>query len=467
MAATPKFRFPFVWDWALAGRAVSLGRRYIGLRVLLTLGVESLWLVVSSLVLLGLNQSAIETPVTILLTVDQVGLLAGTYLFVFFLMDLYNLDLVTPPTALRLNLFQAIGILCVIIGLLQYSLLLFPMPAWMVLAHLALTATVVLAGRAAIDRYVKARRPPARIGFVGTSAAAAQLREDSGGLSALGFRAEILGDSVQQAITRLWQPSTRISRIVIDDEQSRTAEANEFLQQCRRLGIPVEELSAFRERALGKVRLGPNLVHELAFSAGRRSWSVAVGRRLRDAVLAALGLLITLPLSLLIALAIKCDSPGPVLFSQERIGRNRRSFRMIKFRSMYQNAECAPGTFWTTSRRDPRVTRVGALLRLLHLDELPQLINVLKGDMSLIGPRPFHPSHFARLEGEPYFVLRQIVLPGITGWAQVRCDYAASLENYQEVLTRDLYYIKYGSFLFDLLILLDTLRICIWRRGAC
>jgi len=183
-------------------------------------------------------------------------------------------------------------------------------------------------------------------------------------------------------------------------------------------------------------------------------------------LLAAIGLLLTLPLSLIIGVVIKCDTPGRVFFSQDRIGKNGRPFKMLKFRSMYQHAKPLDGPIWTTGKRDPRVTRVGALMRGFHLDELPQLINVIKGDMSLVGPRPFHPLHFAQLETAPYFNLRLLVLPGITGWAQVRCDYSDSVDNHEEVLARDLYYVKHASLIFDLLIMVETLRICLWRRGA-
>ena len=189
-------------------------------------------------------------------------------------------------------------------------------------------------------------------------------------------------------------------------------------------------------------------------------------RRSRDVVLACFALVLTLPITLLTMLAIKCDSSGRAFYQQERVGENGRLFTMFKFRSMYETTPDAASS-WSTDKADPRVTRVGKIIRLLHFDELPQLINVIRGEMSLVGPRPFHPLHVAELVSTlPHFGLRHLVKPGITGWAQIRCDYAASVENRSEVFARDLYYVKHASFLFDLQILLETVRICVWRRGA-
>ena len=191
-------------------------------------------------------------------------------------------------------------------------------------------------------------------------------------------------------------------------------------------------------------------------------------RRSRDVVLACFALILTLPVTLLTMLAVKCDSPGPAIYAQVRIGENGRPFTMFKFRSMYQEKVLPDhASSWSTENADPRVTRIGKIMRELHLDELPQLINVIRGEMSLVGPRPFHPLQVAELEATlPHYGLRHLVKPGITGWAQVRCDYAASVENRSEVFARDLYYVKNASFLFDFQIMLETVRICVWRRQA-
>src|SRR5208282_5729907 len=140
-------------------------------------------------------------------------------------------------------------------------------------------------------------------------------------------------------------------------------------------------------------------------------------RRARDLFLACIALVVTLPVTLLTMLAIKCDSPGPAVYRQERVGENGRLFTMLKFRSMYEEKPTPDAAAsWSTDKADPRVTRVGKIIRVLHLDELPQLINVIRGEMSLVGPRPFHPLHVAELESTvPHFGLRHLVKPGITG----------------------------------------------------
>ncbi len=449
-------------------RTISFSNRYFGSRTLLMLMVELLWLVATSVALVILSQMIADEPPDSLVLISRVGVLVSTYLLVFYLMDLYALDLVILRRTLLLNLTQAIGLVCITIAILEHVGVL-AFPPLLVLLHLSFAAAFVVVARTAIDHFVSTRWPLVRIGFVGGPTAKAELEKERKKLAVLGFGLELVGDGLRQArndLQRSIRPAS-IRRFVIDEACLSEREAVGFLQECKRAGIKLEKLSSFRERAFGKVQLGPHLVDECALSETRSLTMVNSGlRRSFDILLAGMGLLLTLPLSLIIAVAIKCDSPGRVFFSQHRIGRNGRPFKMLKFRSMYQNARPLDGPVWTTGKRDPRVTRVGALMRGFHLDELPQLINVIKGDMSLVGPRPFHPLHFAQLEAAPYFKLRLLVLPGITGWAQVRCDYSDSVDNHEEVLARDLYYVKHASLIFDLLIIIETVRICLWRRGA-
>jgi exopolysaccharide biosynthesis polyprenyl glycosylphosphotransferase len=456
-----------VSEHSFSSRSVSVGARYLGWRLVLTLTAELAWLLASGTALGILSQVA-EDPADSSLLFSQVGTLVITYLGAFYLMDLYDLDVVTLRWALVLNLTQAIGLVSIAAGILEYFGV-FAFSPLLLMLHLSLTATFVLIARAGIDRFVGTRSPLVRIGFLGGRIARAELEEESKRLASLGFSVESLGESFSQARNELQRlvRKSGIRRLVIDETCLSEPAAVGFLQECKRAGIEVEKLRSFQERAFGKMRLGPHVVQELAVSDGRSPAILNSGlRRARDILLAGAALLLTLPLSLMIAAAIKCDSPGPVFFSQDRVGKNGRRFKMLKFRSMRDDAMSPDGRAWTTSERDPRVTRVGALMRGFHLDELPQLINVIKGDMSLVGPRPFHPLHFAQLESAPYFKLRLLVLPGITGWAQVRCDYSASVDKHEEVLARDLYYVKHGGLFFDLLIILETIRICLWRRGA-
>jgi exopolysaccharide biosynthesis polyprenyl glycosylphosphotransferase len=189
-------------------------------------------------------------------------------------------------------------------------------------------------------------------------------------------------------------------------------------------------------------------------------------KRTIDLILAVAGLLLTLPLMGLIALAIRLDSRGPVLFRQERVGQGGRIFVLSKFRSMNADAEERSGPVWA-SAHDPRVTRIGRILRKTRLDELPQLIQILRGEMSFIGPRPERPEFVQLLQREvPFYMERLSVKPGLSGWAQVRCPYGASVEDALEKLQYDLYYVKNLSPFLDLLILFSTIQVVLFGRGA-
>jgi exopolysaccharide biosynthesis polyprenyl glycosylphosphotransferase len=208
----------------------------------------------------------------------------------------------------------------------------------------------------------------------------------------------------------------------------------------------------------------------------RPSWLIFTGpsrrarvyRRIREAfdvLLAITGLIVSSPVLLLTAIAIKLDSRGAVFYTQERIGKSNRVFRIIKFRSMHCEAE-RHGPVWA-AESDPRVTRVGRIIRKLRIDELPQFINVIRGEMSFIGPRPERPVFVEWLEQEiPYYSQRHLVKPGLTGWAQVHYRYGASLEDAMEKFQYDLFYIKNQSPLLDAITLFATARIVLFGRGA-
>ncbi len=253
----------------------------------------------------------------------------------------------------------------------------------------------------------------------------------------------------------------------------------EIRQSCRRLGVRVLAEEEFRERWLGRVdldRLRPDPVTASATASTAASTaaspadagvrSAAIVRRGADIVLALTLLLFTLPLTLLVALLIRLESSGPVFYRQERVGLNGRPFELIKFRSMRADAEAGLDPQWARPA-DPRVTRVGGFLRLARIDELPQLWNVLRGEMSVIGPRPERPFFVERLAAViPGYHERARVKPGITGWAQVNYRYGASIEDARMKLAYDLYYVKHRSLLLDLSILAATVRVVLFQEGA-
>jgi len=169
---------------------------------------------------------------------------------------------------------------------------------------------------------------------------------------------------------------------------------------------------------------------------------------------------------LVVALAVKLDSPGPIFYTQERVGKNGRRFKIIKFRSMSASAEKDSGPVWATNS-DPRVTRVGRIIRKLRLDELPQFVNVLRGDMNFVGPRPERPVFVEQLNKIiPYYSQRHLIKPGLTGWAQIKYPYGSSVEDAIEKLRYDLYYIKNQSFFLDAAIIFETVKTVLFGRGA-
>jgi exopolysaccharide biosynthesis polyprenyl glycosylphosphotransferase len=188
-------------------------------------------------------------------------------------------------------------------------------------------------------------------------------------------------------------------------------------------------------------------------------------KRLLDFILATSLIIFTLPVMIIVALAIKCDGPGPVVYRQDRVGLGGRPFNLLKFRSMIQNAE-QDGPVWA-AEQDVRITRVGRIIRLLRIDELPQLLNVIRGEMSMVGPRPERPYFVDHLAAKiPRFVERHAVPPGITGWAQINYPYGASIEDAQHKLGYDLYYVQHQSLGLDLRILFSTVCVVIFQKGA-
>jgi exopolysaccharide biosynthesis polyprenyl glycosylphosphotransferase len=197
----------------------------------------------------------------------------------------------------------------------------------------------------------------------------------------------------------------------------------------------------------------------------RTAW-IMFAKRALDIIVSSFGLALAAPVAVITAIAIKLDSPGPVLYCQERVGANESPFVLYKFRSMRCDAETVTGPQWAM-KDDPRVTRVGRIIRKLRIDEMPQLINVLKGEMSLVGPRPERPFFVSQLKEQiPYYELRFTVKPGITGWAQISYGYGDDETDAVEKLQYDLYYAKYMSPMFDLQILFETIKVVLLGRGA-
>lgn len=289
------------------------------------------------------------------------------------------------------------------------------------------------------------------------------LSDDPGAYEELPLGAELLGKA-RDLLTIVDELQPELVLVALAEMRG-TFPAKDLLE-CRLRGIRVEDWPSFYEKQTGKILVTDMRPSWLIFSDGfvKTDLTQTVKRTL-DIGLALAGLICALPVMALVALVIKLDSKGPVLFRQERVGQNGRIFVLSKFRSMRADAERS-GAVWA-ARDDPRVTRVGRILRKTRLDELPQLVNVLRGEMSFIGPRPERPEFVRLLQHQiPFYMERLSVKPGITGWAQVRHRYAASIEDTLEKLQYDLYYIKNLSPFLDLLILLGTIQVVLFGRGA-
>lgn len=237
--------------------------------------------------------------------------------------------------------------------------------------------------------------------------------------------------------------------------------------RCKLNGIQIMDAPSFYELALGKLMLESITPSWFIFSSGfNRTTILSICKRAIDIALSCLGLLIILPFFPLIALAIKLDSPGPVFFRQERVGNREKMFNLFKFRTMGQDAEKGTGAVWA-EKNDPRITKLGRFFRGSRIDEIPQLINVLKGDMSFVGPRPERPEFVEKLKLViPYYSKRHFIKPGLTGWAQVRYPYGSSVEDAVEKLRYDLYYIKNMGPFLDTLIFLETIKVVLFGFGG-
>jgi len=263
-----------------------------------------------------------------------------------------------------------------------------------------------------------------------------------------------------------WAPPAPVSALIIPDRGNLPFNASELLQ-WRLRGVDIVDFESFYERLTG--RLPVTLLQEswLVFAPGfQRSRASVLGKRVLDIVAALVVGAVGMAIAALTAVAIKLDSPGPVLYWQERVGHDGKVFRLYKFRSMQAEAEAAGKALWAKTG-DTRITRVGRVIRRLRIDELPQLFNVLKGEMSIVGPRPERPQIVAELSRLlPLYAYRHTIRPGLTGWAQVCFRYGASVDDSLQKLCYDLYYVKNWSLLLDIQILVQTIKVIVLGRGA-
>ena len=259
----------------------------------------------------------------------------------------------------------------------------------------------------------------------------------------------------------------KVHRVIVAVPDRRGTIPMEELLELRMHGVKIEEATSWLEKISGKIEVENLYPSWLVFNEGfHRSAAFILVRRILSIFISLTGLILALPLLPVIMLVIRLDSKGPVFYTQTRMGKGGRLFKVVKFRTMRQDAESSTGPQWA-GNNDPRVTRVGKFLRTSRLDEIPQLWCVLKGDMAFVGPRPERPEFIEILSKEiPYYSVRHLVRPGITGWAQIKYKYGSTIEDAREKLQYDLYYIKNASIGLDLVIMFMTVKIVLLGRGA-
>jgi len=258
-----------------------------------------------------------------------------------------------------------------------------------------------------------------------------------------------------------------ISRVIVSLKERRGKFPVDALLKCRMDGVIIEEREAMYERLTGKLAVESMRPSYLIYGRGFAKDPLTMAlKRVLDILASGIGLILSLPISILTIIAIKLTSRGPIFFTQERVGEDGETFRLIKFRTMRPDAEAKSGPVWA-QKNDDRVTGIGKFLRLTRIDEIPQFVNILSGNMSFVGPRPERRHFVDQLQQDvPFYPLRHTVKPGLTGWAQVCHPYGASIEDAQEKLRYDLYYIKNMSLLFDVNIMLRTVGVIMRGSGA-
>jgi sugar transferase (PEP-CTERM system associated) len=408
-------------------------------------------------------------------------LIVGIVQLCLYYFDLYDLKIFRSNFELGIHLLQSLGVSSIILAVLYYLFPFLIVGRGIFLISLGFIGAMIVCWRVIYNRILKTKQIDQRIMIVGSGQLAKSIaieiidKADTG-FNVIGF----ITDNPERVGEKLVNPSVigdqsqileialkeKVNRIIVALEERRGKFPEDQLLSCKMRGIPVEDGIEFYEHLTGRLEVESLRPSVLIFSDGfKKSKLMTLTKRVTGFGLSFVGLALLSPLILMILILIKIESRGPVFYRQERVGENKEVFKLLKFRSMVENAE-ANGPVWAQAN-DKRVTRVGRWIRKWRLDEIPQMFNVLKGDMSFVGPRPERPYFVETLRKEiPYYDRRFSVKPGITGWAQVKYRYGASKIDALEKLKYDLYYIKNLSPLFDLLIIFETIKVVLFGKGA-
>ncbi len=406
---------------------------------------------------------------------SRIALVTSICICCLYYLDLYDFSKVFNFSELVIRLLHALGLTCFILAFIYYLLPQLIIAEKVFMISLVFVVAFVLSWRLGYNWLLVTQKFTERVLIMGANNVARMIvkeikhRKDSA-FSLIGY----LGEKGLLEIPYLGKESNlekavrthHINRLIIALKERRGNLPLKLLIDLKLNGLTIQEAPKFYEQLTGKILIENLNPSHIIFTEGFNIKPLRKRiKRIFDIFLSSIGLILSIPISIVTAVAIKLESPGPVLYRQERVGEKGKTFILYKFRSMRQDAEKDRPTW--AQKDDPRVTRVGKFIRKTRIDEIPQMWNVLKGDMSFVGPRPERPYFVEKLKQEiPYYTQRHAVKPGITGWAQIRYPYGASVKDAIEKLKYDLYYIKNFSILFDLAIIFETTKVIFLRKGA-
>ena len=457
--------------------------RYLALRKLGAVFFETLLLV---LCVLAAYFIRLET-----LTLDSADrnqmllkalLIAAVFQLSLHLNDIYGFRGSRPSKDYAIRLCQALGVATLILCVVYYLAPNLTVGRGVFGIAIILSSLFLILWHTFLRLYLGARTPHTNLLVLGTGNLAREavkeiLAHPELGIKVIGFvddNPQLVGVSiVNPKVVGVYQDlpklvaNHRVDRIVVGLQDRRGKLPIKELLDFKTRGIAIEDATTFYERVAGKIpieNLKPSwMVFNTGFGVTKRA---LLEKRILSLLVSFAALILFSPILLLLMILIKLDSKGPIFYRQERVGQDGKTFMLVKFRSMREDAEDGTGPVWS-NENDGRVTRIGRIMRRTRLDELPQFYNVLRGDMSLVGPRPERPHFVQQLaESIPFYPMRHIVKPGITGWAQINYGYASTLDHTVEKLQYDLFYIKNMSWVLDSLIMLETIKTVLVKKGS-
>ena len=456
--------------------------QYIPIRKIAFFFLESIF--IGGMVILGAYLRFLGEPASFyhyeFLVLKALLIVACVQLSLYYF-DLYDLKAFRSNIELGIRLLQSLGVSSILLAFLYYLLPPLIIGRGIFFISLGFMGVVIVSWRIIYNHILKTRQLDQRIMIIGSGPLAKNIAKEivermDTGFKVIGF----ITDNPETVGEKLVNPSIigdqsqildiatkeRVDRIIVAIEERRGKFPDAQLLECKMRGIAIEEGIEFYEHLTGRLQVESLRPSFLIFYGGFKKSKLTMWvKRVSGLSLSLIGLILLSPFILVISILIKIDSHGPVFYRQERVGERGKIFKLLKFRSMVENAE-ANGPVWA-EQDDRRITRVGRWLRRWRLDEIPQMFNVLKGDMSFVGPRPERSFFVERLRKEiPFYDQRFSVKPGVTGWAQIKYRYGASKEDASEKLKYDLYYIKNLSPLYDLLIIFETIKVVLFAKGA-